>query len=96
MIFLLFSFFTFGDEFEYYKRNIEEVQLNQKYRRGEYLVYDCEYKHFACINRDSLVNCKLPSCLNIRKYSNQPECFQAQEAGMQKSRTDRYCKPIDN
>jgi len=93
MIFLLFSFFILADEFDYYKKNVEEVQLNSKYRRGEYLVYDCDYRHFACINKDSLLNCKQPSCLMIKKLKDQPECFKAQELGMQKSRTIRYCRP---
>lgn len=93
MIFLLFSFLSFSDEFDYYKKNIEEVLLNSSFRRGEYLVYECELKHFACINKESLENCKTPSCLNIKKFKDQPECFQAQYKAMQKSNMSRYCKP---
>lgn len=88
---------------ESYKK--QDYPLDWKYHAGEYLIYDCERAHYACVNKEGNDNCreerseaiekKLPQypCAPLKKFENKKECvkenYHIQDIGAKK----RFCYP---
>lgn len=80
---------------EYFKKYLEEPRLSKKYIRGANLVYDCEFKHFACVNKDSNNDCnKENKCIKIKSLESQKECFELHKSLQEKTKITSYCKTI--
>ncbi len=87
---------------EFYKNNIEKAVISSLYRRGEYLIYDCINKHFACVIGPHYERCRETGtkeivydsnfCLKIKEFQDQPSCFVAHEQFSDKSRMKFFCK----
>ncbi len=87
-----------------YKKFMEEVYITNEFRRGEFLIYNCDLKHFACVNKDSFKLCankrrnskefkqKGQSCRPIRSFKDQASCFTAQYKVSQKTSMENFCK----
>jgi hypothetical protein len=80
----------------------QAVQLSYKYRKGAYLIYDCEAQHFVCADVDNQLECdenrekafvrkkeRLP-CAVLKQYYKQQDCLEAQTKFMLKKKYD-YC-----
>ncbi|MBT7608119.1 MAG: hypothetical protein HN576_00080 [Bacteriovoracaceae bacterium] len=82
---------TFNNEkMNFKKKSGPEFLISGTYRNGEYLIYDCKKRHFACVNNDSYANCEkrrkesfelkysfLP-CVPLKKFKEQRLCFKKQ------------------
>lgn len=80
---------------EYFNKYLDEPRLSKKYIRGNFLVYDCEFMHYACINKDSNLNCtKENKCMKIKEFPNQKECFEVHTKFQEKTKISAYCKSI--
>ncbi len=78
-----------------FRRFQTESPIGEGLYKGEFLIYLCERRHFACVNRFSIGECeKFPEkkCMFIRKFEGQRECFNNQYEVMLKSKIDQYCK----
>jgi hypothetical protein len=88
----------------FYKKYVEEVYITNDFKRGPNLIYDCNIKHFACVNKQSFELCQNREnramkakaenrdCRPIRKYEDQPTCFKFQYKVSQKTRMEKFCK----
>ena len=67
------------------------VRISRKYYEGEFLIYDCKSRHFACVNELSYERCKIArkegldskaervlECAPLRVFSNFTSCAQEQ------------------
>lgn len=78
------------DELDDIDRSKQEPRLSNKWFRGNYLVYDCDDGHFACVNENSFIKCenqrterieeKDPQlgCAPLKKFKTQKNCFEVQ------------------
>ncbi len=89
---------------KYYERNISEPVISVLYRRGPNLIYDCDNKHFACVNDESYKNCITTKqryfevfgnlCLKIKTYADQPKCFKDHQKFMDRDFMGVYCNKV--
>ena len=89
---------------EFYKKNIEEPVLSRLYRRGQNLIYDCESKHFGCVNDESYKRCVNQGekyyevfgnlCLKLKTFPDQPACFKEHLRLMDKNMMHVFCERI--
>ena len=83
----------------------EEYQLDWKYRAGEYLIYDCERSHYACVSKDGQNNCleerkfalesksdKYP-CTPLKKFDDKKSCIQKGYQLVDVNAIKRFCFP---
>ncbi|WP_157868250.1 hypothetical protein [Halobacteriovorax marinus] len=66
-----------------------EPRISDKYYLGRFLIYDCEGRHFACVNYPSFFNCQERrendkenkevyfSCAPLKQYETLKDCTQA-------------------
>jgi hypothetical protein len=93
-------------EAEIYAESIKtDYKMDWKYSAGEYLIYDCERKHFACIDKSSQENCveerafalaqKLPSlpCAPLKKYTDKTACVHENYKVVDINALKRFCYP---
>lgn len=71
-------------------RSKEEPRISNKWFRGNYLIYDCDDQHFACVNEISYLRCENQrnerteerepklGCAPLKKFKTQKECFKVQ------------------
>lgn len=50
----LISFSSFSQDVPVY---LEEYPLDDRYKAGKFLIYDCQRKHYACVNQDGNNSC---------------------------------------
>ncbi|MCK5074349.1 MAG: hypothetical protein KAQ98_13045 [Bacteriovoracaceae bacterium] len=74
------------DEHEF----VKSVRISDKYDAGNYLIYDCIGRHFACVNGKSFRWCKLArkkskildravfACAPLKKFESLKECSKKQ------------------
>ena len=65
--------------------------ISKKYAQGKYLLYDCEKRHFACVDEDSFKRCEKSRnliditkfdffpCIAINQYERFKDCILALE-----------------
>ena len=85
------------------RKNRDEPFISFRYRRGEYLIYDCSDRHFACVNADSFKKCKderetaksqrqhLFPCAPLKKFKTQKECFKAYYQAIHQEGDKSFC-----
>ena len=80
------------------------VRISPKYYRGEYLIFDCQDLHFACVNlegfqlcqewrREDLQKKRLQlKCAPLKKFPSQKACFKEQEKQIARPKTKKvFC-----
>ncbi|WP_372653769.1 hypothetical protein [Halobacteriovorax sp.] len=80
-----------------------EPRISDKYYLGRFLIYDCEHRHFACVNVESFFSCTqnreeeiqnkdtLLSCAPFKQYESLEDCTNAY-LGFIYRRTDKsFC-----
>ena len=108
-----FYFFLFTVESTFGQSNFtnvelvaqEEYQLDWKYRAGQYLIYDCDRGHYACINKTGLDNCveernyaiaikaKSLKCAPLKNFTNKKECIEKSYKLVDIGAIKRFCYP---
>ena len=63
------------------------IMISREYARGPYFIYNCDDRHFACVDDVSIENCQLDRtvalrdrkyhlpCAPLRKFLTQKECI---------------------
>lgn len=82
-----------------------DYQINWKYRAGRYLLFDCERKHYACVDEDGNDKCseerefalskKAPSypCAPLQKFKDKATCLKKNYAIVDLNAIRRFCYP---
>ncbi len=93
------------------EKKIRDINLNKlvgpkisyKYRLGQYLIYDCIDKHFACVTDYDFQNCQNKRkeafddkdfnlrCAPLKKWENYPECINIQYEKMYQNPGLAFC-----
>lgn len=106
LIFLLASN-SFGETVQELIRDTRKTdyQINWKYKGGEYLIFDCERDHYACVNADGFQNCqeernfaieiKAPKypCVAFKKYDSKKLCVVKNYEVVERNVLKRFCYP---
>lgn len=87
------------------KRLKEEYKIDYKFEAGRILIYDCQDKHWTCINEPSLEKCMDKrnyeieqgavkySCAPLRTYETKEECIKANYRFSSIPMMKRFCYP---
>ncbi|MDO9181697.1 MAG: hypothetical protein Q7U04_04775 [Bacteriovorax sp.] len=82
-----------------------DYKIDWKYNAGEYLIYDCERKHFACVNATGNDNCveerryalvtkaAVYPCAPLKKFKNKKECVENNYKIVELDAPKRFCYP---
>ena len=96
---LLFSFNLSADEFK------SEYQINAQYKAGAYLIYNCEGKYYACVDKDAFDKCSEKrkdsidkkkesySCAPLKQFENKTICSQQNYNVVGNVLRQRFCNP---
>lgn len=78
--------------------------MNNKYIRGEYLLYDCSSRHFVCTGKNEFELCKKQyerakdssllkyPCIPYKSFQNQKNCIDNQRTLTEKGITEIFCQ----
>jgi hypothetical protein len=108
---LVFLFFFISSSFGHELKD-EPIQdpkagfkIDRKYYGGEYLIYNCEKGHFACVDSSSFLNCKngrklalenkkliLP-CAPLEKFKDKILCVQKNYELVHLNAVKGFCSP---
>lgn len=100
--FLFLIFFTGISQGEILK---SDYQIDLKYNAGEYLIYDCLKKHYACVDKDSNKNClderqealvlkgPLLPCSPLKKFDDKVACVKGHYKAVDSMALKRFCYP---
>lgn len=82
-----------------------DYQIDWKYKAGEYLVFDCERSHYACVTSEGYENCqeersfslakkegRLP-CAPLKKFKNKKSCVEKNYELVDINALRRFCYP---
>lgn len=94
---------TVIDITEQFERWATEPPLSARYRRGSYLIYDCEDRHYACVNVENFNRCQeerqialetfTPSlpCAPLKEFETADECEQQQRELILRLTSKEFC-----
>jgi len=80
-----------------------EPRISDKYYLGRFLIYDCEYRHFACVNVEGFFSCSgsrdteiqnketLLSCAPLKQYESLEECTNAYLGFIYRRTSKSFC-----
>ena len=107
--FLLILFFTktyAATEDEMLAKNrIIDYQMDWKYSAGDYLIFDCERGHYACVNEEGNTNCveernfvlekkaKFYPCAPLGKFASKRSCIENSYKIVDINAPRRFCYP---
>ena len=82
----------------------DDVRISRFYRRGPYLIYDCEGRHFACVTRENFENCgerrkkakvwnkKNLACAPLKKFNKRLDCEKTHREKLVQKSPEPLCK----
>lgn len=85
----------------------DTVQISSKYYSGQFLIYDCESKHWSCVDKDGFKECQESrdqskkefktylKCAPIKEYKNLKECISHQKRKVHHPESTNFCKHQD-
>jgi hypothetical protein len=86
----------------------KEPRISTDFSRGEYLIYDCRNRNYACVNVTSFAYCRklrddgykqkkmmLP-CAPLKEFESQDECFKEHYKLMHKIAAKPFCQNSKN
>jgi hypothetical protein len=108
-LFLLFTFslncFGQGDSELMAEMRKNNYQIDWKYNAGEYLIFDCDRNHYACVNDEGNNNCleerkfaietkeiKYP-CAPLKKFSDKKTCVKKNYQIVDLNAIRAFCYP---
>lgn len=80
-------------------------QIDVKYSAGEYFIYDCESRHYACVDLDGNNSCKEKrnyaiknkasdyACAPLEKFSDKKTCVEKSYKIVDLNALRRFCYP---
>ncbi|PIK15286.1 hypothetical protein [Halobacteriovorax sp. JY17] len=80
-----------------------EPRISEKYYLGRFLIYDCEDRHFACVNLPSFFNCEEKreiekenknvffSCAPLKQYKTLKDCTDAYMGFIYRRTNKAFC-----
>ena len=83
----------------------DDVRISRFYRRGPYLIYDCESKHFACVTEENFEDCgerrkkakiwnkKNLVCAPLKKFEKRLACEKTHRKKLLQRSPEPLCKP---
>lgn len=86
---------------------LRDPNLNYKYQKGPYLVYDCQDHHWVCTGRLEYMRCEdqrehtkrqngdFYTCQTIKKFESLDSCLSRQRRMTDYNPTDRFCYSKD-
>jgi hypothetical protein len=87
------------------ENNRSQYQIDWNYKAGEYLLFNCERKHFACVNLEGFHHCSeerkyaienkmaiLP-CAPLKKFSEKKLCVEKNYQVVDQNAMKRFCYP---
>jgi hypothetical protein len=78
-------------------------QYDARFYAGEYLIYDCKQRHFACVNKDGFEYCKLArkktrieghsiyACAHLKSFDTLTNCLEKQYEFMHSLPSKFFC-----
>lgn len=81
----------------------EDYPLDDKYKGGPYLIYDCERKHYACVDVDGHELCKTArqksidekakeyACAPLKMFDEKTKCVLKNYEVMERNAWKRFC-----
>ena len=82
----------------------DDIRISRFYRRGPYFIYDCEGKHFACVNKENFENCKERrkkakmwnkkrlACVPLKKFKKRFGCEKVHREKLSKKPPEPLCR----
>jgi len=82
-----------------------QYQIDFKYKAGDYLIFNCERKHYACVNLDGFQNCTEErrralsnkatnlSCAPLKKFNDKKLCVEKNYQLVDINAIKRFCYP---
>ncbi len=82
-----------------------EYQIDDRYKAGEYLIYDCQKQHFACVNKDGYSRCGMArtksreskqtqyDCAPLKIFQNKKSCVLTNYDVVERNAWKRFCFP---
>ena len=75
LLFILVPNYLFAEtKGEFVESRRTDYRIDWKYFAGKYLIYDCERKHYACVNLEGNANCLQERKFAIEKKTNMYPC----------------------
>lgn len=84
---------------------LQNYSLNDRYKGGEHLIYDCQRKHYACVDlagfslcrdrREENLKLKAPEydCAPLQSFQDKKSCVLKNYEIMEKNAWKRFCFP---
>jgi hypothetical protein len=82
-----------------------DYQIDWQYKAGQYLIYDCERRHYACVDLDGNSNCEeersfaiekkatIYPCAPLSKFANKKSCVEKNYKIVDINALRRFCYP---
>lgn len=82
---------------------LANFKINELYRAGEYLIYDCRLKAFTCVDENSNETCKMRredskarknrklSCAPLKKFDDREKCLIENYKALEAAHFERFC-----
>lgn len=102
LLLALFPFLSFSQEVPVY---LEEYPLDDRYKAGKFLIYDCQKKHYACVNQDGNNSCierreegKVKNtqeydCAPLKSFQDKKSCLLKNYEVVEMNAWKRFCFP---
>jgi len=80
-----------------------EPYISIRYRRGNFLIYDCRKRHYLCVNKQGFAKCKKERsdsldrkrnnlrCTPLKSYETQKDCFAASYKQIHSIKNKSFC-----
>ena len=80
-------------------------RIDGNYLAGKYLIYDCEKKHYACVDSDGNSRCKelrsdaiaskaqIYPCAPLSAYADKKSCVEKNYKFIESNANKRFCYP---
>ena len=72
------------------------VMISREYARGRYFIYDCDDKHFACVDEVSMQNCQLDRKVALRERKYRLPCAPLRSFAEEKDCLGEHYKRMHN
>lgn len=84
---------------------LSNYQIDSRYKAGEYLIYQCEFEYYACVDADANQKClekreeektkkhKSYTCAPLKKFQNKKACLVSNYEVVESNAKKRFCYP---
>nr|BDT28042.1 hypothetical protein BHI3_15080 [Bacteriovorax sp. HI3] len=90
------------DDLSYRKSH---YQIDSRYKAGEYLIYQCEFQYYTCVDKDGWESCQEKrsvdkekkrspySCAPLKKFPSKKKCLEENYQVVESNAKKRFCYP---